>query len=1080
MRITRSAPLVAGALIVLGLSRVAASGEADALLKAAGVSGGLVVHLGCGDGSLTAALRANPRIQVHGLDADPRNVAAARTRIRDAGLAGVVWVDRLEGGRLPHAGNLVNLVVASGKGQVSSEEIARVLAPRGKALIPAGSSLDTGHLTLDTRSPAGLGGWTLLTKPVPQEIDEWTHWLHGPDGNAVANDRVAGPPRRFQWIAAPLWSRSHDSVPSVTGMVSAKGRLFYVIDEAPASMAGTAPDKWALVARDAFNGLELWRRPMPEWGWRTWATRFSCRFTIPTHVPRRLVAVGDRVYATLGFNAPLTELDAATGKTVRTREGTEFTDEILCIDGTVVAAINQGPQKPGNKAGPSPEPVRKWVAAIDAASGRMRWKTGDYVGLRSKTGSMERISHLSMAAGGGRVFFVDGDRMIALSLADGREAWSVPRPSIAEHKMRYDIRISDMCTLVYHGGAVYFAQLDPDHGIDWREIRGRVHALSAATGKELGSRECSSWGWAHPADVFAVGGLIWVSGYKDDLYLGLDPKTGKVRRQVSNQKAFDNGHHHRCYRNKATARFIMTSFRGLEFIDWDSGRTNLHHWVRGTCRLGALPCNGMIYANPHPCDCYITSKLNGFLALAPSAEGRGKRDEGRAEKSVRLERGPAFASSLDTRHSTLDTSSDWPTYRRDSARSGATSVAVPMPLEAAWRVELGGEVTSPVVAGGRVVVARKDSREVVALDAASGRELWRYTADGGLDTPPTIYGERVIFGCADGRAYCLRAKDGALMWRFLAAPWERLVGAFGRLESAWPVHGSVLVQDGTAYCTAGRSSFLDGGFMAWALKAETGEAVARKRLSSDHAMPVDWGRDQTLDTGLLSDLLVAHKGGVYLRQRRIFGPGEETRLARHLHATGGLLGRSWFHRTRWFLGGVPYAEYLVFNADTVCGVRARKAIGGYGGHFKPGTAGFELFAADLVSPPLRKPARKPKPKAKTPTKRSGRPGGASQTPKVRAPKDRWCVRIPVRATAMALAADTLIVAGTPDALDPREPWAAYEGRRGGKLLAVALADGTIQSKLDLPSPPVLDGLAVAGGRLYLSAMDGSITCLGAE
>jgi len=36
-----------------------ASQQAQAILKASGVQGGLIVHFGCGDGKLTVALRAN-------------------------------------------------------------------------------------------------------------------------------------------------------------------------------------------------------------------------------------------------------------------------------------------------------------------------------------------------------------------------------------------------------------------------------------------------------------------------------------------------------------------------------------------------------------------------------------------------------------------------------------------------------------------------------------------------------------------------------------------------------------------------------------------------------------------------------------------------------------------------------------------------------------------------------------------------------------------------------------------------------------------------------------------------------------
>jgi outer membrane protein assembly factor BamB len=1056
---TRAITVIATVLAVIaGISFSGEAQQGNEILKAAGVKGGLVVHLRdgvSGGAGLTAALRANERYVVHALVGDASDLAAVRSSVRQAGLDGEIWVSPLAGGRLPYAENMVNLLVAEGLGKVSMDEVRRVLVPNGVAYVKSANK------------------WSRSVKARPADIDEWTHWLHGADGNAVAADDQVGPPRSFKWIAAPLWSRSHDSVPSVSAMVSSGGRVFYIVDEAPASMSGLAPDKWALVARDAFNGVKLWRTPISHWGWTAWASRATVRFTVPTHVSRRLVAVGDRVYVTLGFNAPLVELDAADGKVLRTFEDAKFTDEILCDGELLLVSINKAAQKPGTKLAESPPPVRKQVAAIDRKSGRMLWKTGDYVGLRSKTGAMERISHLSMSAGGGRLFFVDGDKIICLNQKDGSEAWSIDRPKVTENKMRYNIRITDMCTLVYSKGMLYFAQMDPNRGIDWREIRAKVHALSAETGKEIWNRQCSSWGWAHPADVFVLQGLVWVTDFQNDYVLGLDPKTGEVKRKISDHKAFDNGHHHRCYRNKATTRFMIASFRGLEYIDWKSDKTDRNHWVRGVCRLGVMPCNGMTYATPHPCDCYISSKLNGFLALQTALPAKTPDD------GPKLTRGPAYGKIV-SRKSKADKGQAWPTFRNDSRRSGSTGASVPESLKTIWRADLGGALTAPVLADGRVIVARKAAREVVCLSVADGAVKWRYTAGGMIDTPPTIHRGRAVFGCTDGWVYCLRATDGVLAWRFRAAPQDRLVGAFGAFESAWPVHGSVLAIDGTVYCTAGRSSFLDGGIYVYALKLDTGEIVASETISSTQDMDVDYGRDQSLDTGVLSDLLVGDKGGVYLRSLPLLGRGEKARIPMHLRATGGFLDYSWFHRTRWFLDGAAVAEYLVFDDKRVCGVRARKGIGGYGLLFKPGDKGFELFAADRVKqlpPPKPKPKRKPKPPK---SRKTGRPSGKSKTPVVRPPKDKWRLTLPVRVTGMILAGDTLIVAGTPDLLDPKDTWAAYEGRRGGKLVVVSAADGTIKSELKLPAAPVPDGLATAAGRLLISTVDGKLNCFGAK
>ena len=51
--------------------------------------------------------------------------------------------------------------------------------------------------------------------------------------------------------------------------------------------------------------------------------------------------------------------------------------------------------------------------------------------------------------------------------------------------------------------------------------------------------------------------------------------------------------------------------------------------------------------------------------------------------------------------------------------------------------------------------------------------------------------------------------------------------AYGQLESPWPVHGSVLVQDGVVFCAAGRSSYLDGGLVLYRLDARTGKELSQ-------------------------------------------------------------------------------------------------------------------------------------------------------------------------------------------------------------------------------------------------------------
>jgi len=134
---------------------------------------------------------------------------------------------------------------------------------------------------------------------------------------------------------------------------------------------------------------------------------------------------------------------------------------------------------------------------------------------------------------------------------------------------------------------------------------------------------------------------------------------------------------------------------------------------------------------------------------------------------------------------------------------------------------------------------------------------------------------------------------------------------------------------------------------------------------------------------------------------------------------------------------------------------------GYGGFFAPGAKGFELFATDLATI-MNVDAKQ--------VKKAGQKEYGIKIPK------RWSIRVPVRVTAMALAGDALVAGGTPDMIDPADPWAAYKGQRGGKLLVLSTGDGHIRTEYELDAPPVLDGVSVSGGRLFVSTIDGKILC----
>ncbi len=122
------------------------------ILKNAGVGGGLIVHIGCGDGSDTVELGIDDRYVVHGLDPDAGNIAKARKLISSKGLYGRVSVRQWTPGPLPYADGLVNMVLVDREFPGSVGEVMRVLAPGGVGVSEGGLDVGEGGVMVDMGS----------------------------------------------------------------------------------------------------------------------------------------------------------------------------------------------------------------------------------------------------------------------------------------------------------------------------------------------------------------------------------------------------------------------------------------------------------------------------------------------------------------------------------------------------------------------------------------------------------------------------------------------------------------------------------------------------------------------------------------------------------------------------------------------------------------------------------------------------------------------------------------------------------------------------------------------------------------
>jgi outer membrane protein assembly factor BamB len=965
---------------------------AKAVLEASGVKGGLCLHLGCGrDGSagLTAALAEGSELLVHGLALDDAALSRARAAIDSRGVAGRALAEKLSEKALPYLPDLARVVVvedlaALAASGISKDEVLRVLAPGGALCTLEG------------------GKWTATVKPRPKDMDEWTHPHHGPDNNLVSADRTLVFPIGYRWIeGVPMnmggWA-------STRAVVSSGGRVFTI----SVNQLGSKTKGGVLAARDAWSGLPLWRAECEavyggaELDWRNvWP----------------LVATERRVYSTQ--KNVLTFFDAASGK-VETTCPTKFTPKrLLLAGGSLVAGCWEKSESKGGYEGDDLRAV--WwpvgegsVEAFDPETGKPQWTLP--------------LAALTMAASDGTLYVLTHKgnppterNLVAVELATGKEKWRVPHTAFGPE------------------ADIYLNLAGPGCAVLTRS-RGKPAAfvVSAADGKIAQSLPTS-------AARSIVGAELWCSDGRYDL------KTGKKNPGPGVGGAHVGGIIGGCVPAIVVGGRYVTGSRGGSYMELPEsagrqGKNLSYQGARGGCIQGMVPANGMFYTAQNACACNPT-QVGGFIAAGPCGELPGAAE---FAASRPVEKGPAFGAVEGPAAAAAD---EWPTYRQNSERSGGSSaLAVPDGLKQLWKMQLAkpgegliGEawlarmgmaqpLSGPVVAGGLAVVCGTNSGQVLAVNAESGAKAWTVSLGGRIDSPPTVYKGLCLVGCHDGWVYALRAKDGALAYRMRAAPRERRMVAYGQVGSVWPAVGAVLVHDGTAYVTAGRSTRSDGGIALVAFKPESGETLWAKALGEDLAN--------------LNDALSVQNGELAWHHHRMeLKTGKPLAPVQPIQYHGSMIDGSWLY-----------------------GFGTR-----FGRCFMLGKACSSMMAWDdklVAMPGLAVPRAKveiPKPEKMV---------GIKNPDEFKKDEILWGTELEphnswARIHTMAVAGNAVLYAGS---VHPGN----YSDKYAGSFVWIkSAADGKkLQPSIKLEVVPAYEGLAVAGGRVYLAQQDGSLVCWG--
>ena len=246
---------------------------------------------------------------------------------------------------------------------------------------------------------------------------------------------------------------------------------------------------------------------------------------------------------------------------------------------------------------------------------------------------------------------------------------------------------------------------------------------------------------------------------------------------------------------------------------------------------------------------------------------------------------------------------DWPMWRCDAARSGATEQELPAKLHLQWvrhypalkpvatgpgkicnpkDKTVGFEVAySPVVLGKTMFVASSHNDSVTALDVETGAERWKFYTGGPVRLAPAAWKGKVYAASDDGHLYCLDAAKGTMLWKFRGAPMKHRVIGDERLGSAWPARGGPVVADRKVYFAASIFPFM--GLYIYALDAETGKVVW---VNDRRGAQWKWKGEKTAPQGPLA--LAGDK--LLVPNNRLDVTCLDRRTGKYLYSTGGRSG----------------------------------------------------------------------------------------------------------------------------------------------------------------------------------------------
>lgn len=986
---------IARRLTIVGLLAIGmpTSGTTDAQdvdndLKRLGLQRGIVCLLDVPDVDYAIHLAKESEVTIYVQSADEKRITAVREAAETAGLLGSrIFVGAGDVGSIHLADNIADaiLVADSGQERPSDKELLRVLRPRATAFV----------------------GNRKLVKPVPVGVDDWSHPYHGPDNNPQSNDKLVRGAFRTQFLGYPKFS------PMPEQTVIAGGRIFKAMGHI-AHKQNQNEMLNTLLCINAYNGTVLWKRPLPD------------GFMIHRNT---MIATDDALY--LGDHDSCKVIDAATGET---RDQITVAKELvdgpcwkwMAMKGDTLYALIGNPEirvetQRSNRRGLGHWPWGMWEGHDykDPRTAFGYGRTLVAIDLKSKDKKLlwhyrdeEFLDARAVCMNGDQIFCFSGGRFLAaIDAKDGKLLWKNNDKELLdaiganERAQHYVTGYATTC----------YMKCSDDHIFFSGPQRKQTVAASAKDGKLA---------WTFPTGNLQLvlrDDAVWAAGpQQTETGFRLDHNTGKILATFPSRRA--------CTRATGCADSIFFRASGGTVRVLTETNTAQHiDPMRPPCQDGVLIAGGHLYWGPWMCGCQLS--LYGNIALSPAGDV--------ATDASKLYQDALITADNFKQVESLDADADdWVTYRGSNARDDTTSVSLPSQLELKWTKKIAnGELpTAPVAAGGMVFVADR-AGSVRAIDK-NGDVVWKSYTSGPIYYSPAIANDRVYVGSADGYVYAFEACTGRKLWSFRVAPEDRWIQVYGKLISAWPVSGGVVVRDGTVYAAAGIAHY-DGTYVV-ALDGVTGELKAHNSTSGTLETEVNNGISMQGNLTIVDDELRFLAGGVYETARY------DLKTLECLNTPVKQVNSQF--RTAFYPYYPAYGKYvsLDYTCDNGCSLIHDASYEG------------SVFANLSLEEPLPPGVNKPRKEAARWIRRRGG----------KAPATIWKDKANRRFTSFVVSGDGLLATGHPDS-KPDEPF----------LVALNIKDGQDVWIKQLPADAVKGGTAIdRDGRVYVSLESGELVC----